>query len=319
MKPSDDTLLTCPACREPIQAHWKICPACETRLISLTCPACGRPVKENWKRCPECETQLVCNTCGRSMPKGSQLCPQCQPRPEVAAAPAPSVTDPVTGIEFVLVPAGAFMMGDTFGDGFENELPLHEVELDPFYIAKYPVTQDQWRRVMPTNPAAFEGKDRPVEQVSWTEVQAFLQRLADMNQARYQDRLPTEAEWEYAARSQGKAEKDAGGDQAELLAWFDENSDGETHPVGLKRPNGLGLCDMSGNVWEWCQDLFDGNAYTKHPLKNPLLTAGGPDRVIRGGSWNLDAWSARCARRFGFPPEYFGPGVGFRLLREVDD
>jgi formylglycine-generating enzyme required for sulfatase activity len=319
MKPSDDTALTCPSCGEPIQAHWKICPACETRLISPTCPRCGQPVKENWKRCPECEAYLVCDICGRRMPAGSQVCPQCEPRPKVAEAPASRVIDSVTGIEFVLVPGGRFMMGDTFGDGFENELPVHEVEVDPVYIAKFPVTQSQWLRVMPTNPAAFEGQDRPVEQISWTDVQTFLQKLADMNQARYHHRLPTEAEWEYAARSGGKVEKYAGGDQVESLAWFDENSDGQTHPVGLKRPNAMGLYDMSGNVWEWCQDLFDEKAYTKHSPKNPVITAGRPDRVIRGGSWNLDAWSIRCARRFGFPQEYSGPGLGFRLVRGPDD
>jgi formylglycine-generating enzyme required for sulfatase activity len=319
MKLSDDTALTCPSCGEPIQPHWKICPACETRLISPTCPRCGQPVKENWKRCPECEAYLVCSNCGRRLPAGSRVCPQCQSQPEVAEAPASRVIDSVTGIEFLLIPGGRFMMGDTFGDGFENELPVHEVELSPVYIAKYPVTQGQWLRVMPTNPAAFEGEERPVEQVSWTDVQTFLQKLADLNQARHPYRLPTEAEWEYAARSGGRAEKYAGGDQVESLAWFDENSDGETHPVGLKRPNGLGLYDMSGNVWEWCQDLFDGNAYTKHSVKKPVITAGGPDRVIRGGSWNLDAWSVRCARRFGFPPDYLGPGLGFRLAREADD
>lgn len=318
MKPSDKVVATCPNCGEAIQQHWKICPACETRLIRPTCPGCGQSVKENWKRCPECETQLLCSVCGRRIPAGSQSCLQCAPQPDVAQAPASDVRDPVTAMELLLVPAGTFMMGDTFGDGFENELPVHEVELNPFYMGKYPVTQAQWLRAMPTNPAAFEGDDHPVEQVSWTAVEAFLQKLTDMNQGRHHYRLPTEAEWEYAARSAGKAERYAGGDQVEFLAWFDENSDGETHPVGLKQPNGLGLYDMSGNVWEWCQDVFDEDAYGKHSRRNPIIAAGRLDRVIRGGSWNLDAWSVRCARRFGFPPDYFGPGLGFRVVRDVD-
>jgi formylglycine-generating enzyme required for sulfatase activity len=170
---------------------------------------------------------------------------------------------------------------------------------------------------MPGNPSAFIGDNHPVEQVSWLDVQAFLQELADMAQGSGPYRLPTEAEWEYAARSGGKDEKYAGGDQVEPLAWFGDNSEGRTCPVGLKRPNGLGLYDMSGNVWEWCRDVFDENAYSLHSMANPVATGKGPDRVIRGGSSNLDAWSVRCARRFGFPADACGPGLGFRLVRDV--
>jgi len=319
MKPSDQTPLSCPECGEPIQPHWKICPACETRLIALTCPACGQPVKENWKRCPECDTRLTCAACGRRLPPGSVDCPHCNPRPSAAVHPISEFIEPVTGMTFVRLPGGTFMMGDTYGDGMENELPVHEVRLGSFYIARHPVTQSQWLAAMPENPAAFAGGDRPVEQVSWTAVQDFLHKLAELNHGRYSFRLPTEAEWEYAARGGGKPEKFAGGDDPVFLAWYDENSDGATHPVGLKRPNGLGLHDMSGNVWEWCQDLFDENAYAKHTLENPLIDARGENRVIRGGSWNVDAWSIRCARRMGFSMDFHGPALGFRVVMDAGD
>jgi formylglycine-generating enzyme required for sulfatase activity len=223
----------------------------------------------------------------------------------------------VTGIELVRVPGGKFMMGDTFGGGLENETPVHEVELSPFYIARYPVTQTQWLRLMPVNPSTFKGDNHPVEQVSWFDVLDFLKQYADLTPDSPPFRLPTEAEWEYAARSGGREEIYAGGDQAESLGWFGENSDGRTRPVGLKQPNGLGICDMSGNVWEWCQDVFDEKAYPGHVRLNPLAAGSGPDRVIRGGSFNLDEWSLRCTRRFGFPADCSGPGLGFRLVKDV--
>ncbi len=316
MKPSDQKDLSCPACGEPVQPHWKICPACETRLRSPVCPGCGQPVKDNWKICPECDTRLACAACGRRLPPQSTVCSHCSPAPS-AAAPASEWIEPITQMVFVHVPGGTFRMGDTFGDGIENELPVHEVCLNSFYIARYPVTQSQWLAVMPENPAAFIGNDHPVEQVSWSAVQVFLQKLAEMNHGRHTFRLPTEAEWEFAARSGGKPEKYAGGDDPMSLAWYDENSNDRTHPVGLKRPNGLGLFDMCGNVWEWCADAFDETAYIKHTIDDPRHDATGTDRVIRGGSWNVDAWSVRCTRRMGFPMEYYGPGLGFRVVMDI--
>ena len=317
MNSSDNPTLQCPNCGEPIKTDWKICPACEFRLIGLTCPLCGRKVKENWKRCPECEARLMCGSCGRRLPSGSRDCTYCKSQPSGGKETAPVLIDSVTGMELVRVPGGIFMMGDTFGDGIENEVPVHEVELNPFYIGRYPVTQAQWLRVMPANPSSFQGENHPVELVSRFDVLNFLQQHATIASDRTPYRLPTEAEWEYAARSGGRHEKYAGGDRADSLAWFAENSDGKTCPVGLKQPNGLGIYDMSGNVWEWCQDVFDENAYAGHTRSNPVVAGNGPDRVIRGGSFNLDEWSLRCARRFGFPADFCGPGLGFRLVRDV--
>ncbi|MBW1699016.1 MAG: SUMF1/EgtB/PvdO family nonheme iron enzyme [Deltaproteobacteria bacterium] len=313
-RPSSNRI--CPACGEQVQENWKFCPACETSLKQLVCPQCANPVKENWKRCPECEARLFCNSCGRRMAPGYSTCPDCQPaRPEPAKSKSPEVfVEPVTGMEFVQVPAGTFMMGDTFGEGIDNEKPVHEVHLDSFYIGKYPVTQGQWKTLISENPSHFKGEMLPVEQVTRKDVMLFIDRLNESNKGQYTFLLPSEAQWEYAARSGGKEEMYSGSNVADLVAWYDENSDGMTHPVGTKAPNGLGIFDMSGNVWEWCLDTFRSDAYRRLQKKNPLCMDGGPDWVIRGGSWNIDAWSVRCARRFSFPGDYYAPGLGFRLV-----
>lgn len=205
-------------------------------------------------------------------------------------------------------------MGDPFDEGLENEKPLHEVRLDEFYISHTPVTQAQWLALMDDNPSSFQGAHHPVEQVTFDDAMDFTRKLSQAHHGLFQFCLPTEAQWEFAARSGGKSERYAGGDDIGALAWYEDNSQGSTHPVGGKAPNGLGLYDMSGNVWEWCLDSFDLKAYTRHAKQNPQVDRPGADRVIRGGSWNLDSWSARCARRFNFRADAFGPGLGFRLV-----
>ncbi len=209
-------------------------------------------------------------------------------------------------------------MGGLTGDGLENELPVHAVTLDGFYIGRYPVTQAQWLRLVPENPSRLEGHDLPVEQVTRDDACSFARQLTDAHNGRYRFDLPTEAQWEFAARSGGRPELYAGGDDINKVAWYEANSHGRTHPVGAKTPNGLGLYDMSGNVWEWCRDTFAADAYARHETENPVLDMTGADRVIRGGSWNLDAWSARCSRRFSFRADLFGPGLGFRLIMVPD-
>jgi formylglycine-generating enzyme required for sulfatase activity len=222
-------------------------------------------------------------------------------------------------MEFILVPAGTFQMGDLHGDGWDNETPQREVRIEGFYLAKHPVTQGQWEKVMGENPSMFrKGDHYPVEQVSWLDANRFIQRLNELSSATNPLRLPTEAEWEYAARSGGKRELYAGGDDIDSLAWCSENSQGSTQPVGLKAPNGLGFFDMSGNVWEWCGDIYVSGALPAAPLQGRLAEKNEVrERVIRGGSWNLDAWSARCSRRFGFREDYFGAGLGFRLAKSA--
>ena len=215
-------------------------------------------------------------------------------------------------------------MGDMFGDGFDNEQPVHEVCVDDFYLGKYLVTQKEWHTIMQHNPAFFKQGDRhPVEMVSWHDVQTFIEILNQQSDATY--RLPSEAEWEYAARSGGKQEKWAGTtdeNAAPEFGWFDKNSDltGDptditTQEVGLKKPNGLGLYDMSGNVNEWVLDVYGEEAYQHHEHQNPLYTGPGSDRVLRGGSWYGYLSLMRCSDRSMHGPTYRDRYVGFRLLR----
>jgi formylglycine-generating enzyme required for sulfatase activity len=245
------------------------------------------------------------------------------PTKSAAVTTVPSMqTDKTTGMEFILVKGGCYQMGDTVGDGEKDEKPAHEVCVKDFYLGKYEVTQGQWQTVMGDNPSAFKecGPDCPVEFVSWDMVKEFIDKLNSMGKNTY--RLPTEAEWEYAARSGGKAEKWAGtGNEAALeeYAWFGKNSESMTHKVGQKKPNGLGLYDMTGNVREWCQDWYDENYYGKKvPKDDPV---GGEDvdgrRVLRGGDWERVAKNIRNSTRNGNMADLQTSLYGFRLLLPV--
>jgi formylglycine-generating enzyme required for sulfatase activity len=223
--------------------------------------------------------------------------------------------DPYTGMEFVFIKGGCYEMGDTFGDGNKDEKPSHNLCVDDFYLGIYEVIQGQWEKVMGNNPSHFKkGDNYPVEQVSWEDVQQFIYRLNNQTGRKY--RLPTEAEWEYAARSGGKTEKYAGtseDDELKEYAWFDSNSDLQTHPVGQKRPNGLGLYDMIGNVSEWCADWYDENYYESSPGDNPKGPDGGTYRVLRGKSY-LDCWDGvRASARSRATPSIRNNFNGFRL------
>ena len=232
-------------------------------------------------------------------------------------------------IEMVSVKGGCYQMGDAFGDGLGSEKPVHEVCVDDFTIGTYEVTQAQWKAVMGNNPSFFKncGDNCPVERVSWNDAQDFIHKLNEMTGKKY--RLPTEAEWEYAARGRGKHEKYAGtSDSGELkgYAWFEDNAGKKTHPVGRKKPNGLGIYDMSGNVWEWVKDRMGGNVwvlakdlngenYYKHgPRMNPQgPESGDPHRVVRGGSLFNFARGVRATNRRDGPPDLRSSGTGFRL------
>ncbi len=224
--------------------------------------------------------------------------------------------DPTTGMEFVLVKGGCYRMGDTFGDGYDDEKPVHEVCVDGFYIGKYEVTQGQWEKVMGNNPSSFrKGNDYPVEGVSWNNVREFIKKLNIKTGKSY--RLPTEAEWEYAAKSVGKSEKFAGTSNESALsefAWYWDNSKRSTHPAGQKKPNGLGIYDMSGNVLEWCSDRRSGDYYSESPRKNPKGPASGSYRVVRGGGWNSLAGFCRSSLRNILDPSDVSSDLGFRLV-----
>ncbi len=217
--------------------------------------------------------------------------------------------------EMVFVKGGCFEMGDSSGEGNDNERPVHEVCVDDFYIGKYEVTQREWMEIMGTNPSYFkECDDCPIEKVSWLDVRKYIIKLKEKTGKKY--RLPTEAEWEYAARSGGKNALWAGtSDEVELedYAWYEDNSDGRTHPVGQKKPNGLGIYDMSGNVWEWIWNRYDREYYESSPKDNPKGSLSGDNRVVRGGSWYWDALSLRTTYRYGLEPTASFKGLGFRL------
>jgi len=241
-----------------------------------------------------------------------------------SASPAPLFRDPATGMELVHVEGGCYRMGDIFGDGESEETPVHEVCLDGFYIGKYEVTQGQWKKVMGSNPSRDGGcrgnDDCPVDSVSWNDAREFASRLSGRGGGR-RYRLPTEAEWEYAARSGGKSERYSGGDDVDSVAWFAENSGRRNHPVGTKAPNGLGIHDMSGNVWEWTNDWYGDDYYSSSPRNNPAGPDGptGPnvDRVIRGGCKTGEAHNERTSRRsYGYQRTSGDRGdkIGFRLV-----
>jgi formylglycine-generating enzyme required for sulfatase activity len=181
-------------------------------------------------------------------------------------------------------------------------------------MGKHEVTQGQWKTVMGSNPAHFQkGDDYPVEQVSWNDAREFIARLQGLSEGGYTLRLPTEAEWEYACRSGGEPEMFSGGDDVEPVAWYADNSAGSTRLVNA--PNGLGLIDMSGNVWEWCEDTYDSSAYSKHQRSNPVCSSGSSQRVVRGGSWTDDSSQVRCGIRRGSEPDSRNFITGFRLVR----
>jgi formylglycine-generating enzyme required for sulfatase activity len=227
-------------------------------------------------------------------------------------------TDPTTGMEFVAVPSGCFQMGDSFGDGDADEKPVHQVCVSDFSIGKYEVTQGQWKAVMGSNPSHFSrcGDNCPVEKVSWDDAQQFIQRMNSQSGTNY--RLPTEAEWEYACRSAGRLEKYCGGNDVDAVAWYSSNSGRKTHPVGQKQPNGLGIYDMSGNVWEWCSDWYGEKYYGSSSKDNPQGASSGTYRVLRGGSWGDLPVYVRAASRSGDDPGYRNGGSGFRLVASQD-
>jgi formylglycine-generating enzyme required for sulfatase activity len=229
------------------------------------------------------------------------------------------------GIEMVFVKGGTFNMGSN--NGGDDEEPAHMVRLHDFYMGKYEVTQKQWREVMGasttlSDPAYFKNCDNcPVEQVSWNDVREFIKKLNQKTDKTY--RLPTEAEWEYAAGGgsstqfggrSGGGYKYSGSNNIDEVAWYNNNPDGKTHPVGQKKANELGIYDMSGNVWEWCADWYKAEYYDNSPQGNPKGPTSGTTRVIRGGSWDCDSQYCRVADRSYFTPDRRSYGLGFRLV-----
>ncbi len=225
------------------------------------------------------------------------------------------------GMTFVYIPPGDFMMGA------KGEIPEHISDRTPhkvtlsrgFYMQTTEVTQGQWREVMGEIPSFFTecGDDCPVDKASWDDARAFTAKLNRMEAPRVY-RLPTEAEWEYAARSGGKNEAYAGGDDLSAAGWCRGDSNDRPHPVGQKAPNGFGLYDMTGNVWEWCHDWYSKTYYKISPLENPDGPLSGEDRVIRGGSWIDSPGTCRVTFRYWHVQAYQDYTIGLRLVLEAD-
>jgi formylglycine-generating enzyme required for sulfatase activity len=229
-----------------------------------------------------------------------------------------STNDPFEN-QLVFVKGGTFRMGDNFGDGNKEEKPVHQVTVSDFYISKYEVTQAQWTLIMGSNPSHFAGcDDCPVERVNWLEAQDYIAKLNELTQKQY--RLPTEAEWEYAARGgqESRGFRYAGRNNINFVAWYSGNSGNRTHPVGTMEPNELGLYDMSGNVWEWVFDWFDFYTDSPTPVVNPKGPDNGDFRIVRGGSWYGYIGGSRVACRGSDDPSNKRSYIGVRLVLSVE-
>ena len=261
----------------------------------------------------------------------------------------------VNGVAFemIAVKGSTFTMGGIDQYAYDSEKPTHQVTVSDFMIGKFEVTQKLWKAVMGNNPSYFNGDDLPVEQVSWNDVQEFIRKMNLMTGQNF--RLPTEAEWEYAARGDSNTSLYNGEDimingqnnspNLDKLAWYTGNcgrnytssagcdvlngydisgwgekqysdSKGGTHPVGLKQPNAYGLYDMLGNVWEWCQDWYGD--YSRRRQTNPKGPSSGSHRVLRGGSWGYGARTCRVSFRYSGDPVDSSDGIGFRLVSDVE-
>lgn len=225
-------------------------------------------------------------------------------------------------MEFVQMPAGTFDMGSPTieKDRLNGEGPVHSVKIsNAFYMGKYEVTQKQWREIMGSDPSYFKGDNLPVEQVSWDDAQSFIAKLNE-KEGGNKFRLPTDAEWEYAARARTTTRYSFGDDDSIFgsklgdYAWYDSNSGSKTHDVGQKKPNPWGLYDMYGNVWEWVQDVYH-DSYIGAPTDGSAWEGSGSYRVVRGGGNNYEAMFCRSASRASTDPGTRYRSSGFRLLR----
>lgn len=259
--------------------------------------------------------------------------------PAGANAESPYV-DPSTGMELLAVKGGCFAMGDSVGDGDPNERPVHEVCVSDFLIGKHEVTNDQYKKFNPQHNSGVSGElslggdNQPVVNVSWEDAVAYAEWLSKKSEQTY--RLPTEAEWEYAARAGTTASRFWGNNPDEACKYANVAdlkakekrpmwtvfpcTDGYmvASPVGSFPANDYGLHDVLGNVWEWCEDVYNSEAYEKLPKDNPVYRGAGEYRVMRGGGWSNGPLGIRSSHRVGLSPDFGHHSLGFRLVRTVD-
>lgn len=248
-----------------------------------------------------------------------------------------SYTDASTGIEFVSIKGGCYRMGDSVGDGEYSERPVHDVCVSDFYIGKFEVTNGQYKKFRPQHNsgdaqgATLNNDNQPVVNVSWEDAVAFAQWLSQKSGQTY--RLPTEAEWEYAARAGANESRYWGNnpeeackyanvaDMAAKKLWAQwtafpcDDGSAVSAPVGSFKPNSYGLYDMLGNAWEWCEDVYNSEAYAKLPKNDPLYNGAGEYRVMRGGGWSNGPLGIRSSHRVGLSANFGHHGLGFRLVR----
>ena len=274
----------------------------------MKCPHCGKEHSDSAKFCENTGKELLkacpwedCADYGKAiLPMRANFCPICG-RPLQGNTEPSEQTFNVNGVEFkmIKVEGGTFSMGATSEqeyDALSCEKPVHSVTLSDYYIGETEVTQELWEAVMGSNPSYFEGDNqRPVENVSWNDCQKFIKKLNRLTGKQF--RLPTEAEWEYAARGgkYSRGYKYSGSNNADEVAWYDSNSGSKTHPVKTKKDNELGLYDMSGNVWEWCNDWW--GCYQSNSQTNPTGPSEGECRVVRGGGWYNSDGGVRVSNR----------------------
>ena len=302
----------------------------------MKCPHCGKEHSDSAKFCENTGKELLkacpwedCADYGKAiLPMRAKFYPICG-RPlqrtveQVMSENHLNTSEPskqtfnVNGVEFkmIKVEGGTFSMGATSEqeyDALSCEKPVHSVTLSDYYIGETEVTQELWEAVMGSNPSYFEGDNqRPVENVSWNDCQKFIKKLNRLTGKEF--RLPTEAEWEYAARGgkYSRGYKYSGRNDVDEVAWYESNSGETTHPVATKEANELGLYDMSGNVWEWCKDLYGD--YQSNSQTNPTGPSEGEKRVFRGGGWDGHDRIVRVSYRHNSTPDYRFNNVGLRL------
>ena len=263
------------------------------------------------------QLELLCGGCSESICKEARAWLREQKNKSRNNNSYNEQTFRVKGVEFkmIKVEGGTFSMGATSEQGsvaYKDEKPVHSVTLSDYYIGETEVTQELWEAVMGSNPSYFEGDNqRPVESVSWNACQKFIKKLNRLTGKEF--RLPTEAEWEYAARGgkYSRGYKYSGSNNSDEVAWYGSNSGSKTHSVKTKKANELGLYDMSGNVWEWCNDWW--GCYQSNSQTNPTGPSEGESRVLRGGGWCYFDMGVRVSRRDYLTPGYRHIIIGLRL------